>query len=141
MKQRYYGFLSDVSLELFLRYGKKQEKGRDTSDVIIMVVTFVLAYLFLLYGAQLFDGQVDQNFGTWLIAGGLIGLGMIVPGLSPSNFLVYMGLYKAMADGFKEVRLEVIVLIGIGGILCVLGLSKSWITFSQRHIASYSISF
>ncbi|MFP9045268.1 undecaprenyl phosphate translocase family protein, partial [Enterococcus faecalis] len=81
-------------------------------------------YLFLLYGAQLFDGQVDQNFGTWLIAGGLIGLGMIVPGLSPSNFLVYMGLYKAMADGFKEVRLEVIVPIGIGGILCVLGLSK-----------------
>lgn len=49
---------------------------------------------------------------------------MIVPGLSPSNFLVYMGLYKAMADGFKEVRLEVIVPIGIGGILCVLGLSK-----------------
>lgn len=40
------------------------KKGRDTSDVIIMVVTFVLAYLFLLYGAQLFDGQVDQNFGT-----------------------------------------------------------------------------
>ncbi|MGC3164712.1 undecaprenyl phosphate translocase family protein, partial [Enterococcus faecium] len=68
-------------------------KGRDTSDVIIMVVTFVLAYLFLLYGAQLCDGQVDQNFGTWLIAGRLIGLGMIVPGLSPSNFLVYMGLY------------------------------------------------
>ena len=52
--------------------------------------------LFLLYGARLFDGQVDQNFGTWLIAGGLIGLGMIVPGLSPSNFLVYMGLYKAL---------------------------------------------
>ena len=42
---------------------------------------------FYYYGAQLFDGQVsDQNFGTWLIAGGLIGLGMIVPGLSPSNF-------------------------------------------------------
>ncbi|HIB1874245.1 TPA: DUF368 domain-containing protein [Enterococcus faecium] len=100
------------------------KKGRDTSDVIIMVITFVLAYLFLLYGARLFDGQVDQNFGTWLIAGGLIGLGMIVPGLSPSNFLVYMGLYKAMADGFKEVRFEVILPIGIGGVLCVLGLSK-----------------
>ena len=71
------------------------KKGRQTTDVVIMVVTFVVAYLFLLYGAQLFDGQVEQNTVTWIIAGGLIGLGMIVPGLSPSNFLVYMGLYKA----------------------------------------------
>ncbi len=89
-----------------------------------MVVTFVVAYLFLLYGAQLFDGQVEQNTVTWIIAGGLIGLGMIVPGLSPSNFLVYMGLYKAMADGFKEMRLDVILPIALGGIVCVLGLSK-----------------
>lgn len=29
MKQRYYGFLSDVSLELFLRYGKKQGKKEE----------------------------------------------------------------------------------------------------------------
>ncbi|KAA9178524.1 DUF368 domain-containing protein [Enterococcus durans] len=100
------------------------KKGRQTSDVVIMVVTFVVAYLFLLYGAQLFDGQVEQNTVTWIIAGGLIGLGMIVPGLSPSNFLVYMGLYKAMADGFKEMRLDVILPIALGGIVCVLGLSK-----------------
>ncbi len=100
------------------------KKGRQTADVVIMVTTFILAYLFLLYGAQLFNGQVEQNTVTWMIAGGLIGLGMIVPGLSPSNFLVYMGLYKAMADGFKEMRLEVILPIALGGIVCVLGLSK-----------------
>lgn len=100
------------------------KKGRQTTDVVIMVVTFVVAYLFLLYGAQIFDGQVEQNTVTWIIAGGLIGLGMIVPGLSPSNFLVYMGLYKAMADGFKEIRLDVILPLGLGGIVCVLGLSK-----------------
>ena len=100
------------------------KKGRKASDVFIMGMTLVIAYLFLLYGAQLFDGQVEQNTFIWIIAGGLIGLGMIVPGLSPSNFLVYMGLYKAMADGFKELRLEVIFPIALGGIICVLGLSK-----------------
>ena len=100
-------------------YGKSQEKKAETiADLIIMVVTFILGYLFLLYGARLFDGQVEQNVYTWMMASGLIGLGMIVPGLSPSNFLVYMGLYKAMADGFKEVRLEVIIPIAIGGIVC-----------------------
>lgn len=100
------------------------KKGRQSGDIILMIVTLIVAYFFLLYGSQLFDGQVEQNTVTWIIAGGLIGLGMIVPGLSPSNFLVYMGLYKAMADGFKEARLEVILPIGLGAVVCVLTLSK-----------------
>ena len=100
------------------------KKGRQSGDIILMIVTLIVAYFFLLYGSQLFDGQVEQNTVTWIIAGGLIGLGMIVPGLSPSNFLVYMGLYKAMADGFKEARLDVILPIGLGAVFCVLTLSK-----------------
>ena len=100
------------------------KKGRQSGDIILMIVTLIVAYFFLLYGSQLFDGQVEQNIVTWIIAGGLIGLGMIVPGLSPSNFLVYMGLYKAMADGFKEARLDVILPIGLGAVVCVLTLSK-----------------
>ena len=85
---------------------RSRKKGRDTSDVIIMVVTFVLAYLFLLYGARLFDGQVDQNFGTWLIAGGLIGLGMIVPGLSPSNFWYIWDCTKRWLTDLKKFGLK-----------------------------------
>lgn len=100
------------------------KKGRQSGDIILMVVTLIVADFFLLYGSQLFDGQVEQNTVTWIISGGLIGLGMIVPGLSPSNFLVYMGLYKAMADGFKEARLDVILPIGLGAVVCVLTLSK-----------------
>ncbi|WP_231477213.1 DUF368 domain-containing protein [Enterococcus hirae] len=100
------------------------KKGQQSGDIILMIVTLIVAYFFLLYGSQLFDGQVEQNTVTWIIAGGLIGLGMIVPGLSPSNFLVYMGLYKAMADGFKEARLDVILPIGLGAVVCVLTLSK-----------------
>ena len=100
------------------------KKGRNKVDTIIMGVTFVLALLFLLYGETLFDGQVEQNTWTWMMAGGLIGLGLIVPGLSPSNFLVYMGMYKAMSDGIKTVDFGVIVPIAIGGLVTVLALSK-----------------
>ena len=90
---------------------------------MILIGSFVAGYLFLWQGSSLFS-EVQQNFWTWLIAGGLIGLGMIVPGLSPSNFLIYMGMYKAMSDGIKELNFSVIVPIGIGGIVTVLGLSK-----------------
>lgn len=109
------------------------KKGRGTKDYVIIAVSFVLGFLFLWKGSSLF-GTVDQNFFTWMIAGGLIGLGLIVPGLSPSNFLVYMGMYKAMADGFKTVDMGVILPIGIGGLVTVLSLSKvmDWV-FSHYY--------
>ncbi|WCG33604.1 DUF368 domain-containing protein [Enterococcus dispar] len=99
------------------------KKGRSTREIIILIISFTLGFLFLWKGSGLFS-HVEQNFFTWIIAGGLIGLGMIVPGLSPSNFLVYMGMYKAMSDGIKDLNFSVIIPIGIGGIITVLGLSK-----------------
>ena len=100
------------------------KKGRSQGDKVIMAITFVLAFIFLVYGESLFNGQVVQNTWTWMIAGGLIGLGLIVPGLSPSNFLVYMGMYKAMSDGIKTLNFSVILPIAFGAIVVVLLLSK-----------------
>lgn len=111
------------------------KKGRNNKDVIVMIITFIVGLIFLAFGEKLFHGAVDQNFFTWMIAGFLIGLGMIVPGLSPSNFLVYMGMYKAMADGFKDGNLGVIVPLAIGGLVCVLGLSKVMDFIFQKSYA------
>lgn len=114
------------------------KEGRNSTDKRIMGITAVAAFVFLIFGSELFGGQVDQNFFTWMIAGGLIGLGMIVPGLSPSNFLVYMGMYTAMADGFKSIDLSVIIPLAIGGIICVLGLSKVMdFIFSKAYAKLY----
>src|SRR5699024_2371 len=99
------------------------KKGRDNKDLVILVLSFVLGTIFLWKGAGLFS-EVPQNFGTWLIAGVLIALGIIVPGLSPSNFLVYVGMYKAMSDGIKTLDFGVILPIGIGAVITVLSLSK-----------------
>lgn len=99
------------------------KKGRSNRDLVILVVSFVVATIFLWKGSGLFT-EVPHNIWTWMIAGFLIALGVIVPGLSPSNFLVYMGMYKAMADGFKSLDPSVIIPIGIGGIITVFSLSK-----------------
>lgn len=99
------------------------KKGRSQRELFILITSFVGAFLFLWQGAGLFT-EISQNIWTWMIAGFLIALGVIVPGLSPSNFLVYMGMYKAMADGFKNLELQVILPIGIGGIVTILTLSK-----------------
>jgi putative membrane protein len=61
---------------------------------------------------------------TWIIAGAIMALGALIPGLSPSNFLLYMGMYDKMTAGFKALDLGVLIPIGIGGLVCVLALSK-----------------
>lgn len=61
---------------------------------------------------------------TWLMAGGIIGLGVIVPGLSPSNLLVYMNLYKPMTDGIKGLDFLVILPLAAGALASVILLSK-----------------
>ncbi len=99
------------------------KEGRSTREYIILAVSFIAGSLFLWQGSALFT-VVEPTFLNWIFAGVLIALGMIVPGLSPSNFLLYMGLYKLMADGFKNFDLSIIIPIGIGGLATVLLLSK-----------------
>lgn len=100
------------------------KKGRQSKHIVILVISLVASLVFLLYGQNLFNGQVPQNFGTWTLAGSLIGLGVVVPGLSPSNFLLYMGMYKDMVDGVKTLDFAIIIPIGLGCIACVLLFSK-----------------
>lgn len=98
-------------------------KGREKRHLITMSVTFIAMMFFMYFGESLFS-HIPQNFFTWILAGGLIGLGVIVPGLSPSNLLIYLGMYKAMADGIKTLNFMIIIPIGIGGLLTLLLLSK-----------------
>lgn len=100
------------------------KEGHGKKHYAILGITFVVSLIFLIFGKELFGNGVAQNFGTWIIAGALIGLGVIVPGLSPSNFIVYMKMYDAMADGIKTLDFGVIIPLAIGGIACVLLLSK-----------------
>lgn len=100
------------------------KKGREIRHIAVLMAALVAGLAFLLFGAEMIQGQVVQNFGTWILAGAIIALGMLVPGLSPSNFLLYMGMYGAMVEAFKRLDLTVLMPIAIGGIASILLLSK-----------------
>jgi putative membrane protein len=99
------------------------KQGRKPVHIVVLVISAIAAYAFL-FGMKDFAAEVPENFLTWVLAGALIALGFLIPGLSPSNFLLYMGMYRDMADGFKNLDVMVILPIAIGGIACVLALSK-----------------
>ena len=112
------------------------KKGRKSKHVVFVIISFVLSFFFLLYGeGMLSGGSIPQNIGTWALTGAIIGLGVIVPGLSPSNFLVYMGMYEPMTTGIKTLDFAVILPIGIGGLCCVLLFSRLMDYIFQRAYA------
>lgn len=100
------------------------KKGRAPKHIGIMLTAFVCGFAFLTYGARLFDGQVPLHTGTWVLAGAIIALGVLVPGLSPSNFLLFMGMYAPMVEAFKRLEIPVLAPIALGGLLCMLAFSK-----------------
>lgn len=100
------------------------KKGRKGYHWVIMGVSAVLGYIGLRLLANLSGGAVPLNFGTWMLAGAIIGLGVLVPGLSPSNFLMYMGMYTPMVNAFKNLEILTVLPLGLGGLLCVLAFSR-----------------
>lgn len=113
------------------------KEGRSKSDYIVLVASFLFGLVLLFLGKQSFSGAIEPSFIAWFISGALIALGILVPGLSPSNFIVYMGLYTAMADGFKTLDFSVIIPIGIGGLVTILLLSKVIELIFERYYSYF----
>lgn len=98
---------------------------RDHIDWMWAIATFVLSGL-LLYFLNDLVGTLPAGFASFVLAGALIALGILVPGLSPSNLLLILGIYTPMLNGFKSLDLLGTFLpIGIGGVVAMLLFSKA----------------
>lgn len=108
-----------------LWHESESRSKRDKIDWLWLIGTFVVS-LVVLYTLPSLFGTLPANFATFILAGVLIALGVLIPGLSPSNLLLILGLYSPMLTGFKQFDLvNVFLPIAIGGILAVLVFAKS----------------
>ncbi len=100
------------------------EGRRDNKDWTILIITFIFSGLLLFFLNDLV-GTIPASFASFILAGALIALGILVPGLSPSNLLLIMGLYSPMLTGFKQLNLPGVFLpIAIGGAVTMILFSK-----------------
>ncbi|MCH8623480.1 DUF368 domain-containing protein [Lactiplantibacillus plantarum] len=98
--------------------------SRDWLDGVWFFGTFIISAGLLYFMSELF-GTLPANFGGFIVAGALIALGVLVPGLSPSNLLLILGLFTPMLTGFKRLDIVGVYLpIAIGGILAMALFSK-----------------
>ena len=123
------GFVAGTFPSLYKTAGKE---GRNSSDIWILVITTVAIFTLMMVGGQQLT-EVTPNIMVWLGSGLLMGLGLIVPGMSPSNFLIYFGLYDKMATGIKDFDFAVILPLIIGFVICVLLFSKIAAWMFKKH--------
>lgn len=115
------GFVVGTFPSLFKQAGRQ---GRKPLHWVIMAISAVAIFTIMLIGGSI-ALNVTPNILVWIGSGALIGLGVIVPGMSPSNFLIYFGLYDKMAAGIKDFDLGVIIPLIIGLAACVLLFAKA----------------
>jgi len=131
------GFIAGTFPSLFKKSG---EKGRKTWHWLLLVLVSVGMVFFMRWMETIRSVQMAPSFVNWVLSGALIGLGVVVPGMSPSNFLIYLGLYQPMASGIRQLDLGVIVPLGLGLILIVLLLARliSWL-FKKYFTVMYHL--
>ena len=113
------GFVIGTFPSLYKQAGKE---GRAASDMIILVVSTLFIFVLMFFGKDLPD--VEPNFIVWLLSGALVALGMLVPGMSPSNFLIYFGLYDKMAANIADLNVAMLIPFILGALVCIFALSK-----------------
>jgi putative membrane protein len=131
------GFIAGTFPSLFKTSGKQ---GRESWHWILLVVV-AAGTLFLMRWLDNIQGiQLQPSFGNWVMSGALIGLGVVVPGMSPSNFLIYLGLYQPMAAGIRSLELGVILPLFLGGLFCVLLFARlvAWL-FKEYYALMYHL--
>jgi putative membrane protein len=119
-----WGFIGCIIGTLPALWKEAGKEGRAKRHYIILVLTAATGFCLLFAAKNFLNASMPLNFVTWILAGFLIALGILVPGMSPSNFLVYLGMYKPMVDGFKTMDFLVLFPILFGALVCLFSLSN-----------------
>lgn len=116
------GFVVGTLPSLFRTAGREGRGSREYLATGISTVGIFVLMAIVTGGTAL---TIAPSLPVWLLSGATVSLGIIVPGLSPSNFLMYFGLYEPMAANIASLNFSVIIPLMIGAIVLILLLARS----------------
>ena len=92
---------------------KSDPKQSWTAFILALAMAFFLFQLL----EEGFSTVVEPSVWSYLLCGLVWGLSLIIPGLSSSSILIYLGLYEPMTAGIAAFDFSVLIplFIGIGG--------------------------
>lgn len=99
------------------------------------ILTLILSFVLFQALEQGSEGAIQPNFGWFLFCGVVWGLSMVVPGLSSSSILLFVGLYKPMAEGIGNLNIHVILPVLLGFAATVAVTARVVDKFLKQHYA------
>lgn len=80
-------------------------------------------------------------FGIWMLAGAIIGIGSLMPGISASFFLMAVGMYGPLLDAFANRSILSGIQIGAGALISLLLFSHlvEWLYKEFHGIVSFAV--
>ena len=118
-----WGFIGCIAGTMPSLWKEAGKEGRDKKHYLIFALSALLGFFLLLAAKVFLAAQAPLNIVTWFFAGVIIALGALIPGMSPSNFLVYFGMYKPMVASFKTMDAFILLPILCGAVICLFSLS------------------
>ena len=129
------GLIAGMFPSLFQEAGRD---GRTKGTWTALILSTVLLLSFFLYLQFAEGAQVTPSIWWYLFNGVLWGVSLIVPGMSSSSLMIFLGLYGPMVDGAARLDPMVLVPVIIGIIGSVLLLARAANALFKRY---YGIAF
>ncbi|MBQ4265917.1 MAG: DUF368 domain-containing protein [Clostridia bacterium] len=117
---------------------KESERSDAKRSWTPFVLTLSLAYFLFCLLEQGKTAQVQTSAMSFVICGLVWGLSLIIPGLSSSSVLLYMGLYEPMTAGIAALDFSVILPLLLGLTITVAALARLVNGLYERHYALVS---
>lgn len=132
------GLIAGTFPSLWREAGKE---GRSRSGAAAAVLSFAA-----LLGALLFFGSAGEelsltpNVGWFFFCGILWGLSLIIPGMTSSSVLIFLGLFQPMNSGIASFDMSVVVPMALGVAATVLVLARAVDRlFRERYTVAFHI--
>lgn len=129
------GLIAGTLPALFREAGKE---GHPTSGWVSMAVCAAAMFMSLYYVSHIADIQVTPNFWWYNFCGVLLGVGIIVPGMTTSSILMALGLYQPILEGLANLDLLVLSACLPGMVLTMALLARGVNWLFRRH---YAVAF
>lgn len=137
-------FKLSVSVALMMFFGlicgtlpELIKDSEDEEEAKISWSPFVLALAISYFAFSLLEnagiGAITVSTASFILCGAIWGLSMIVPGLSSSSLLIYMGLYEPMTAGIAALDFSIIVPLLIGLLMTILTFARLVNYLYEKH--------
>ena len=125
----FFGLVCGTIPDMFKKSEMSSKNATWTPFVISLAVSYILFHI--IEGGEAI--VIPANFLSFAFCGFMWGISLIVPGLSSSTVLIYLGLYVPLTEGISSFDISVLLPFVIGIIVTVLLLAKLINMLFKKH--------